>query len=306
MAGDVIGFLHETVLREETVQMLQPSEGRLIIDGTLGGGGHSEALLEAGATVLGVDRDPAALRFAVDRLGRFGPRFRAIRGSFGQLASLVEPPVDGLLLDLGVSSPQLDAAVRGFSFTHDGPLDMRMSGEGETAAELIGRLEVDELADVLYRFGEERFSRPIARALKDRAPTTTLEAVAAIKAAVPKRAWPKEIHVATRTFQGLRIAVNRELDELEAVLAAVPSLLGKKGRVAIISFHSLEDRMVKHRFRALCGAAPTELPRGLPVEARKEASFASLTKKAVTASAEEASRNPRSRSAKLRAVEKVS
>ena len=286
--------------------MLQPSPGRVIVDGTLGGGGHSEALLEAGATVVGVDRDPAALGFAMERLARFGDRFRALKGTFGQVAALVDGPVDGLLLDLGVSSPQLDTAARGFSFTHDGPLDMRMSGEGETAESLIARLEVDELADVLYRFGEERFSRPIARSLKERAPTTTFEAVAAIKAAVPRRAWPKELHVATRTFQGLRIAVNRELDELEAALAVVSTLLAPKGRVAVISFHSLEDRMVKHRFRALCGEAPSELPRGLPVEVSRAAPFVALTKKAVIASDEEASRNPRSRSARLRAVEKVS
>ncbi len=286
--------------------MLQPSPGRVIVDGTLGGGGHSEALLEAGATVVGVDRDPAALGFAMERLARFGDRFRALKGTFGQVAALVDGPVDGLLLDLGVSSPQLDTAARGFSFTHDGPLDMRMSGEGETAEALIARLEVDELADVLYRFGEERFSRPIARSLKERAPTTTFEAVAAIKAAVPRRAWPKELHVATRTFQGLRIAVNRELDELEAALAVVSTLLAPKGRVAVISFHSLEDRMVKHRFRALCGEAPSELPRGLPVEVSRAAPFVALTKKAVIASDEEASRNPRSRSARLRAVEKVS
>jgi len=278
----------------------------VIVDGTLGGGGHSEALLEAGATVVGVDRDPAALGFAMERLARFGDRFRALKGTFGQVAALVDGPVDGLLLDLGVSSPQLDTAARGFSFTHDGPLDMRMSGEGETAEALIARLEVDELADVLYRFGEERFSRPIARSLKERAPTTTFEAVAAIKAAVPRRAWPKELHVATRTFQGLRIAVNRELDELEAALAVVSTLLAPKGRVAVISFHSLEDRMVKHRFRALCGEAPSELPRGLPVEVSRAAPFVALTKKAVIASDEEASRNPRSRSARLRAVEKVS
>ena len=288
------------------MQLLQPSPGRVIVDGTLGGGGHSEALLEAGATVVGVDRDPAALGFAMERLARFGDRFRALKGTFGQVAALVDGPVDGLLLDLGVSSPQLDTAARGFSFTHDGPLDMRMSGEGETAEALIARLEVDELADVLYRFGEERFSRPIARSLKERAPTTTFEAVAAIKAAVPRRAWPKELHVATRTFQGLRIAVNRELDELEAALAVVSTLLAPKGRVAVISFHSLEDRMVKHRFRALCGEAPSELPRGLPVEVSRAAPFVALTKKAVIASDEEASRNPRSRSARLRAVEKVS
>ena len=278
----------------------------MIIDGTLGGGGHAEALLEAGATVLGVDKDPAAIEFATARLERFGSRFRAVRGSFAEVPSLVDRPVDGLLLDLGVSSWQLDTAARGFSFMHDGPLDMRMSGEGETAAELISRLDPDELADVIYRYGEERFSRPIARALKTRSPTTTFEAVAAIKAAVPRKAWPKDLHVATRTFQGLRIAVNGELDELEALLAALPALIAAKGRVAVISFHSLEDRMVKHRFRALCGEGPSEGPRLLPVAQVRTALFTALTKKAVTASAAEAQKNPRSRSARLRAVERAS
>lgn len=276
----------------------------MIADGTLGGGGHSEALLEAGARVLGVDRDPAALRHAQERLSRFGPRFRAVRGSFGQLPSLIEGPLDGLLLDLGVSSPQLDDGARGFSFMSDGPLDMRMSTEGETAAELIARLAADELADVIYRFGEERFSRPIARSLKARAPLTTFQAVDAVKAAVPRRAWPKDVHVATRTFQALRIAVNRELDELALVLEHLPELLAPGGRVAIISFHSLEDRLVKHRFRALCGEAPAEVPRGWPVVEVSEPGFTSLTKKPVTASDEEVHRNPRARSARLRAVEK--
>jgi 16S rRNA (cytosine1402-N4)-methyltransferase len=278
----------------------------VIVDGTLGGGGHSEALLEAGATVIGVDRDPRALEIASLRLGRFGPRFRAHLGTFGQLASLLDGPVDGLVLDLGVSSPQIDEPARGFSFTHDGPLDMRMSGQGETAAELICRLDAEALADVLFQFGDERFSRPIARELKARSPSTTFEAVTAVKAAVPRKAWPRDIHVATRTFQGLRIAVNQELEELEAALDAIPSVLAPAGRAAIISFHSLEDRMVKRRFRALCGQAPIEGPAALRIESAPEPGFFALTKKAVTATPDEVNRNPRSRSARLRAVEKVS
>ena len=299
-------FVHQTVLLEETVALLLPSEGRVIIDGTLGGGGHAEALLERGARVFGIDRDPRALEAASARLARFGDRFTPVRGEFGDAASLVPGPVDGLLLDLGVSSPQLDVAERGFSFTNDGPLDMRMSGSGETAAELIARLPENELADVLYQYADERHSRGIARELKAKSPRTTHEAVDAIKAGVPRKAWPREIHVATRTFQALRVAVNAELEQLERALASLPTLLKVGGRAAIISFHSLEDRPVKHAFRALCGEAPDETPRGLPVLNVQRADFKSLSRKPIVASAAEASLNPRARSAKLRAVEKVS
>jgi 16S rRNA (cytosine1402-N4)-methyltransferase len=286
------------------VNLLEPREGRVIVDGTLGGGGHSEALLARGATVVGLDRDPAALEAASARLACFGTRFRAVQGRFGDVARLVEGPVDGFLLDLGVSSPQLDTAARGFSFQHDGPLDMRMGGDGETAAELIARLPEAELADLIYELGEERFARPIAKRLKALAPKTTLEAVKAVKAAVPRKAWPKGIHVATRTFQALRLAVNDELGELERALEAVPALLKPGGRAAIITFHSLEDRTVKQAFRVLCAEAPCDLPRGLPVRRERRAGFVPLTKKPVTPSEDEVAKNPRARSAKLRAVEK--
>ena len=189
---------------------------------------------------------------------------------------------------------------------HDGPLDMRMSDEGETAAELIARLPEHELADVIYQYGEERHSRGIARELKARAPKTTFAAVEAVKAGVARKAWPKDIHVATRTFQALRIAVNGELDQLERALAAIPSLLKVGGRAAIISFHSLEDRAVKHAFRALCGEAPDDTPKGLPIVKTQHAHFRALTKKPLVASDDEAQQNPRARSAKLRGVEKVS
>ncbi|MEW5739362.1 MAG: 16S rRNA (cytosine(1402)-N(4))-methyltransferase RsmH [Myxococcota bacterium] len=301
-----MAFVHQTVLLEEAVDLLQPREGRVIVDGTLGGGGHSEALLACGATVVGLDRDPTALAAATARLARFGSRFRAVQGRFGDVAALVDGPVDGFLLDLGVSSPQLDTAARGFSFQHDGPLDMRMGPDGETAAELIARVTERELASLIYELGEERFSRPIARELKARAPKTTHQAVEAVKAAVPRKAWPRDIHVATRTFQALRLAVNDELGELDRALAALPTLLRPGGRAAIISFHSLEDRKVKQAFRALCGEAPDELPRGLPVQRQRRADFVALTKKPLTASDEEVANNPRARSARLRAVEKKS
>jgi 16S rRNA (cytosine1402-N4)-methyltransferase len=302
--GEVIAFVHQTVLLREAVELLDPREGRVIVDGTLGGGGHAEALLERGSTVVGVDRDPSALAAARERLARFGARFRAVQGRFGDVEALVDGPVDGLLLDLGVSSPQLDRAERGFSFMHDGPLDMRMGDDGETAAQLIERVSERELADLIYELGEERFSRAIARALKARRPMTTSEAVDAVKAAVPRRAWPRDIHVATRTFQALRLAVNDELGQLDQALAALPRVLKPGGRAAIISFHSLEDRKVKQAFRALCGEAPDELPRGLPVAREVRADFRALTKRAVVAGEDEVSNNPRARSARLRGVEK--
>ncbi|MBL9039337.1 MAG: 16S rRNA (cytosine(1402)-N(4))-methyltransferase RsmH [Archangium sp.] len=305
-------FIHQTVLLAEVAALLKPQAGRVMVDGTLGGGGHAEALLAAGATVIGIDRDPRALEAASARLAPFGERFRAVKGTFGDLASLVSEPVDGLVLDVGVSSPQLDEAERGFSFQHDGPLDMRMSDEGETAAELIARLDEAQLADALYQFGEERFSRPIARSLKARAPQTTAQAVDAVKAAVPRAAWPKDLHVATRTFQGLRIAVNGELEQLQSALEALPQVLKVGGVAAIISFHSLEDRLVKQAFKKLCGqvAEADDVPRGLlpmmPVKHVAPSDFAPLTKKPVVASDEERDRNPRARSAKLRAIERVS
>ena len=303
------------MLLKEAVALLKPGRDRVIVDGTLGGGGHSEALLEAGATVVGIDRDPAALAAARARLGRFGERFRAVQGSFGDVAALAQGPVDGLLLDLGVSSPQLDTPERGFSFQADGPLDMRMAREGETAAELIARLDERALADLIYELGEERFSRQIARELKARAPRTTFEAVEAVKAAVPRRAWPKELHVATRTFQALRIAVNGELEQLEQALAAVPALLRPGGVAAVISFHSLEDRLVKQAFKRLCGErehgdaqleAIRQHANRQGGERAAAPGFVSLTRKAVVASEADVAQNPRARSARLRAVEKVS
>jgi 16S rRNA (cytosine1402-N4)-methyltransferase len=300
-----LAFSHQTVLLEEAVELLQPGAGKVIIDGTLGGGGHAEALLARGATVVGVDRDPVALAAATARLGS-NPRFQARAGTFGQLPRVAADvlPVDGVLVDLGVSSPQLDEAERGFSFNKDGPLDMRMGPEGRTAAELIAQEDERELARIIHELGEESFARPIARELKRALPTRTLEAAEVVKRAVPRRAWPKRIHVATKTFQALRMAVNGELEELDALLSALPRLLKVGGRAAVISFHSLEDRKVKEAFRALVGAC--RCPPGLPVCAcGGPGDFAPLTKKALSASEAEVAANPRSRSAHLRAVEKI-
>ena len=302
-----MSFVHATVLRDEVVQLLKPVPGKRLVDATLGGGGHAEALLAAGAEVIGVDRDPSAVTAARARLAG-SDRFRALEGRAGELESLLGPmgllPVDGLLLDLGVSSPQLDTAERGFSFQTEGPLDMRMGRTGETASQLIARLSEHELSAVLRELGEEPFARPIARALKRDLPTTTLAAVESIKGAVPRKAWRSKVHVATRTFQALRIAVNDELGELDRVLTALPRLLRIGGRAAVIAFHSLEDRAVKQAFRTLEGRCTC--PPGLPVCACGAAgTFRVLTRRAVQASDAEVERNPRARSARLRAVERV-
>ncbi|XXF76463.1 16S rRNA (cytosine(1402)-N(4))-methyltransferase RsmH [Myxococcaceae bacterium GXIMD 01537] len=300
-----LAFSHQTVLLDEAVALLNPEGGKVFIDGTLGGGGHTEALLARGATVVGVDRDPVALAAASARVGG-NPRFSTRQGNFADIPTLCADllPVDGVLVDLGVSSPQFDEAERGFSFSKEGPLDMRMGPDALTAAELIAQVDERELARILWEYGEESFSRPIARELKRALPTRTLEAAEVVKRAVPRKAWPKNIHVATKTFQALRIAVNGELEALERLLGALPRILKVGGRAAIISFHSLEDRRVKEAFRDLVGGC--RCPPGLPVCAcGGKGDFAPLTKKAIAASEAEVDKNPRARSAHLRGVEKV-
>ncbi len=308
------GFAHDTVLQSEVVELLQPRAGTLILDGTLGGGGHSEALLEQGAQVIGTDRDPRAIAAARARLARFGEAFRAVRADFrdaeGVLRSLGIDRVDGALVDLGVSSPQLDVGERGFSFSRPGPLDMRMSGEGETLAELLERADVAELTRILREYGEEPFARPIARAIRTAVEKNGAHALdtaglaEVISHAIPRKAWPRNIHPATRSFQALRIAVNDELGALAAWLEALPRVLGKGGRAAAIAFHSLEDRMVKRSFQAL--TRECICPPKLPVcGCGSDPEFRPVTKKAVKASDAEVARNPRSRSARLRAVVKV-
>jgi len=305
-------FRHEPVLPREVVELLRPGPGRLLLDCTLGGGGHAELFLEAGAQVIGVDRDPRAVAAARARLARYGEAFRAVRADFrdarGALDALGMGEVDGALADLGVSSPQLDEPGRGFSFARPGPLDMRMAQEGETLAELLARVDERELARILRRYGEEPFARPIARAVKRAVSSGELPDTArlaeVVAGAIPRRAWPRRIHPATRTFQALRIAVNDELGSLAAWLESLPSLVRVGGRAAAISFHSLEDRMVKERFRALTRACTC--PPDLPVCAcGARASFAPVTRKAVVAGEAEVARNPRARSARLRVVERI-
>jgi 16S rRNA (cytosine1402-N4)-methyltransferase len=307
---------HIPVLAAEVVAHLAPAAGRVYCDGTLGAGGHAERVLEAGSRVIGLDRDPAALAIARERLARFADRVTTVHATFAEvrrvLADLGLERVDGFVLDLGLSSIQLDEAERGFSFSRPGPIDMRMdpSGEDPTALDLIRRLDVTELAEVLRDLGEERYHKRIAQRLKDDARAgrlaDTRDLARAVEECIPEPARRRmKIHPATLTFQALRIAVNRELDQLEVFLEQFPDLLADGGRCVIISFHSLEDRMVKHRFRDL--AWSSSLPPRLAEQAgeRVHPICRILTRKAVVAGEDEVRSNPRARSAKLRACERV-
>ena len=301
-------FAHRSVLLDEVIELLRPAPGLVVLDGTAGGGGHSLALAQRGARVVALDRDAAAVEAAALELRPF-PESVVLRERFGRATEVVKSldldGVDGALLDLGVSSVQFDRPERGFSFRASGPLDMRMGSEGESAGELLARLDEAELARLLRELGEEPFARPIARAIKRAARMeTTIDLAEAVERAVPRRAWPERVHVATKTFQAIRLAVNQELEELDEFLSRLPELLRPRGRAAIISFHSLEDRRVKARFADLGGRC--HCPPGLPVcGCGARATFRSLTRKAVRPGPDELARNPRARSAKLRAVEKL-
>jgi 16S rRNA (cytosine1402-N4)-methyltransferase len=298
-------FRHVPVLLNEVLQGLSPRSGGRYLDGTLGGGGHAAAVLEASAPagrLLGIDADPAALAAAGTRLAAFGERATLAHGNFRDLGQLAREngfaQVDGLLLDLGVSSHQLDTPERGFSFTAEAPLDMRLDPtSGATAADLVNETPESELADLIFRYGEERGSRRVARfiaeARRKQPIETTIELADLVSRALGGRHG--KIHPATRTFQALRIAVNRELESLESALPQAVDLLAEGGRVAIISFHSLEDRIVKLFFRAESGYGGSEQAARLQI----------ITKKPIEASEQEARSNPRSRSAKLRIAEKL-
>lgn len=309
---------HISVLADEVMSFLKPVSGGLYCDGTLGAGGHTRRILQESrpdGRVIGVDRDEVALATAKSRLGEDASRVQFVHGSFENvdehLKALGIDQVDGLLLDLGVSSMQLDTGDRGFSFNQDGPVDMRMdTSQGETALELIQRLDERALANIIRDYGEERFSKRIAERLKRDAKadilTSTLVLADAVSACIPAKLKHKSrIHPATRTFQALRIAVNRELDQLARFLEVFVDLLAPGGRCAIISFHSLEDRMVKRCFRDL--AKTSSLPPDLARKAgeRVDPICVPLTRKPVVATEEEIKNNTRSRSAKLRACEKV-
>lgn len=308
-------FHHLSVLPDEVIRFLEPADGKTYLDGTLGGGGHSSLILEKapGAQLIGIDRDRTALAAAGARLAAYGDHARLVHGDFADVAAHLNTlgitALDGFILDLGVSSHQLDTRERGFSFQQDAPLDMRMdTSSGETAAELVNELPEAELERIIGEYGEERWAKRIAAFIvRERAEspiTTTFRLVDIIKGAVPKAKWDERIHPATRTFQALRIAVNTELDSLEQGMRAALDLLKPGGRGVIISFHSLEDRIVKHIFREY--AEGCTCPRQLPVcVCGKQPRVKILTGRPVTATAEETESNPRARSAKLRAIEKL-
>jgi 16S rRNA (cytosine1402-N4)-methyltransferase len=313
----VSGFDHESVMIAEVIEQLAPRDDGVYVDGTLGGAGHAAAILARApnATIVGIDRDPAAVEAARLRLGEPRVRTHLVHGQYGDIAAIlgelkIGQPT-GILLDLGVSSPQLDRAERGFSFTKEGPLDMRMDPtRGETALDLIQSTDAATLGDLIFELGEERHARKIARLIKeaerDDKLRTTTQLAAVIAQGIPIIEQRKsKIHPATRTFQALRIAVNAELVELERLLREFPDLLAPSGRCAIISFHSLEDRLVKNRFRDL--GWTTSLPRNLAEKAgeRLEPVCTLVTRKAVFASDDEIARNPRARSARLRVCERT-
>jgi 16S rRNA (cytosine1402-N4)-methyltransferase len=309
-------FHHLSVLPDEVIQFLNPRPGGIYLDGTLGGGGHARLILERctpGGMLIGIDQDQEALQAAGQRLADFGTAAHLVHGNFGELEQHLEkleiPALDGFILDLGVSSHQLDSAGRGFSFQQDAPLDMRMDTRGnETAADLLNDLPELELERIIRDYGEERWAKRIAafiaKARQDAPFVTTMQLVDIVKGAVPKAKWEERIHPATRTFQAVRIAVNRELESLEKGLRAALDRLKPNGRGVVISFHSLEDRIVKHIFREY--ATGCTCPRNFPVCAcNNKPRVRVLTGRPATATRQEIEVNPRSRSAKLRAVEKL-
>ncbi len=304
--------LHVSVLLGETLEWLSPQPDETFVDATLGLGGHTLAILESSDSVrvIGIDQDPAAIALATERLAAFQSRLTIVHANFSDLREVVIEKVDGIVADLGVSSLQFDSPERGFSFRFDAPLDMRMNpdSDDETAAELLARLSETEIADLIYQLGEERASRKIARRIVwkrelGEAVTTTRELAETVEKAIGKK--PKDkIHPATRTFQALRIAVNGELEILEDFIADAIDLLKTGGRLAVITFHSLEDRIVKHAFQKFAGrcSCPPRLPQCVCGAERK---VEILTRKPVVAGEVETNENPRARSAKLRVCKKL-
>ena len=306
-------FHHKPVLFEETIDSLAIRPEGLYIDGTMGGGGHSEAILQRLTTgrLLSIDQDPDAIQAAGQRLSRY-PQSIRVQGNFSSMKEIAHAQgweqVDGVLLDIGVSSYQLDTPERGFSYHHDAPLDMRMSQQGVSARDLVNGLSEQELADVIFRYGEDRNARRIARGIveaREQQPLeTTGQLAEVIKASVPAKVRRSEGHPARKTFQALRIAVNGELDRLQEGLEAAFSLLKSQGRLAVITFHSLEDRIVKRQMAHWCQGCTC--PKDFPVCVCGRTPQGQLVyKKGLAPSQQEVAENPRARSARLRVIEKL-
>jgi 16S rRNA (cytosine1402-N4)-methyltransferase len=297
----------------EVLATLGPQDGATYLDATFGGGGYARAILEAapGCTVFAIDRDPDAIARGAALAQAFAGRLHLVEGRFGDMLSLLRDrgiaTLDGVVMDLGVSSFQLDQAERGFSFRADGPLDMRMEKSGPSAAELVNTLPERELADIIFRFGEERFARRIARAIVARraeAPfSTTADLAALVRRAVPRD--PSGIDGATRSFQALRIAVNDELGEVERGIAAAMELLAPGGRLVVVAFHSLEDRIVKQAMAAASGRGGASRHDPAALSGRAKPAFHLLTPRALRPQEAECSANPRARSARLRSIERL-
>ena len=306
---------HQPVLLEECLAALDIKPGGIYLDGTLGRGGHSLAILRRMDTgrLIGIDRDRTAIEEAGERLAAFGERVRLVHGNFRDLGDILRDlgagGLDGMLFDLGVSSPQLDEPRRGFSYMHDAPLDMRMDAAAALdAKQVVNQWSYEELRRVLYEYGEERYAPQIARAIvrrrEERCVETTGELVEIIRSAMPAQALREKQHPAKRSFQAIRIAVNGELEALPPMLAAAADGLAPGGRLAVITFHSLEDRIVKQTLRTL--ATGCTCPPEFPVcVCGKKPKLKLITRKPVTAGPEELERNPRARSAKLRVAERT-
>ncbi len=305
-------FSHQPVLLHEAVEALHIRENGIYVDGTAGGGGHSEAIVKrlTGGRLIALDQDPDAVKAAAERLAPYS-QAQVIHSNFRKIGSILDSlgieRIDGLLLDLGVSSHQLDTPQRGFSYQADAPLDMRMSREGATAADLVNALTVEELSSLFFRYGEEKFSRKIAAAIvreREKAPVLTTVQLAQIVCGAVPFAARRDGHPARRVFQALRIAVNGELDVIPQAIEAAFERLTVGGVIAVITFHSLEDRIVKQQLAALCRGC--ECPPDFPVcVCGKTPRARTLTRKPLEASRQELERNPRSRSAKLRAIQKI-
>lgn len=311
------GLAHRPVLYQEIIHALKPTRGNRYVDATLGAGGHAWGILQHSSPdglLLGLDVDPQALSLATERLAEFGQRAILVRASYTQLEEQLSllgwSHVDGILLDLGVSSMQLDVAERGFSFSADAPLDMRFDpANPQTAAQLVNELSENELARIIFQYGEETYAKQIAHAITQARPVTTTSQLAEIVSRVVGRRGRKEgrrhpLHPATRTFQALRIAVNRELDALEAVLPQAVAALAPGGRLAVISFHSLEDRLVKRFFRR--ESADCLCPPRQPVcTCGHRATLVEINRHPIRPQKDEVAQNPRARSARLRVAERI-